>query len=357
MRVRSRCRASLALLALSGWGCGGESGSETAPAGGGPAASASTPARQGVAFVGFDASPPLVEALAQGTLQGVVVQNPYRMGDTAVRVLIDHLEGRPVEKSISTGETMVTPQNMNDPDIKPLLEAPKLEHSVDANPSGKKSKKWRVMVIPKGTTHEHWKSIHAGAAKAASDLGTVEIIWKGPQKEDDRTDQIALVDNASASGVDGIVLAPLDAEALVAPVERAVAKGIPVVIIDSALNSDKPVSYVATDNYHGGVLAAERLAEILGGQGRIILLRYMVGSASTEEREKGFTDTIARYPKITYVSNDQYAGATSDKAQGVSQSLVTRFRGRFDGVFCPNESSTSGMLRALREAGLLAPRK
>jgi ribose transport system substrate-binding protein len=279
------------------------------------------------------------------------------MGDTAVRVLVDHLEGRPVEKTISTGETMVTPQNMNDPDIKPLLQPPKLEHSVDANPSGKKVKKYRIMVIPKGTTHEHWKSIHAGAAQAAADLGTVEIVWKGPQKEDDRTEQISLVRTAAQTQVDGIVLAPLDAEALVPAVEEAIAKGIPVVIIDSALRSDKPISYVATDNYHGGVLAAERLAELLGGQGKIILMRYMVGSASTEEREKGFTDTIAKYPGISYVSDDQYAGATSDTAQKTAQSLVTKFRGRFDGVFCPNESSTSGMLRALREAGLLASRK
>jgi ribose transport system substrate-binding protein len=309
-----------------------------------------------VVFVGFDCSPPLVDALAEGELQGVVVQNPYRMGEAAVRVLVDHLEKRAVEKVVSTGETMVTPDNMGDPAIKPLLEAPKLDHSRDADASGAKSKSWRIMVIPKGTTHEHWKSIHAGAAKAAAELGTVEIIWKGPQKEDDRTDQIALVDSAAASKVDGIVLAPLDAEALVDPAERAMAKGIPVVVIDSALKSDKIVSYVATDNYHGGVLAAERLAERLQGRGKIILMRYMVGSASTEEREQGFTDTIAKYPGITYLSQDQYAGATSDTAQKTAQNLATRFKGQVDGVFCPNESSTSGMLRALREAGMLAGR-
>ena len=146
-------------------------------------------------------------------------------------------------------------------------------------------------------------------------------------------------------------------QALVDPAERAIAKGIPVVIIDSALKSDKIVSYVATDNYHGGVLAAERLAELLKGQGKIILMRYMVGSASTEEREAGFTDTIKKFPGITYLSQDQYAGATSDTAQKTAQNLATRFKGQVDGVFCPNESSTSGMLRALREAGLLAPRK
>lgn len=345
-------------LALILGGCGGgREIQDSAPVSTAKGAAGGAGADRGVIFVGFDASPPLVEALAEGTLQGVVVQNPFRMGETAVRVLVDHLRGQEVARSIATGETLVTPQNMNDPEIKPLLQPPKAEHSADANPSGKKAKTYRFMVIPKGTTHEHWKSVHAGAAHAAEELGNVEIVWKGPQKEDDRTEQIALVQTAAQTQVDGIVLAPLDAEALVPPVEEAVAKKIPVVIIDSALRSEQPISYVATDNYRGGVLAAERMAELLGGQGKIILMRYMVGSASTEEREKGFTDTIAKHPGITYVSDDQYAGATSDTAQKTAQSLVTRFRGRFDGVFCPNESSTSGMLRALREAGLLAPRK
>ena len=208
---------------------------------------------------------------------------------------------------ISTGETLVTPENMDEPEVDGAAQPaeggePDRRRSV----SGAKAKKWRVMVIPKGTTHEFWKTIHAGALKAAEELGNVEVIWQGPQKEDDRSQQIQLVQNAVAAGVDGIVLAPLDAKALVKPVEEAIAKGIPVVIIDSGLESSKIVSYVATDNYHGGVLAARRLGELLKGEGKIILLRYAVGSASTEEREKGFTDTIAKeFPKITYLSDDR----------------------------------------------------
>jgi ribose transport system substrate-binding protein len=312
-----------------------------------------------VVFVGFDVSPPLVDALERRVLHGTIAQDPYRMGQEGVRALVAHLEGREVEPVISTGETLVTPENMKEPEIEALLNPPKLEHTQNARLTGAKAKRWRVIVIPKGTTHEHWKTIHAGAAKAAEDLGTVEIVWQGPQKEDDRTDQIKLVDNAVAAGVDGIVLAPLDAEALVPPVERAIARGIPVVIIDSALNSEGPVSYVATDNYRGGVLAAERLGTLLGGRGRIILMPYMVGSASTEQREQGFRDTIReKFPEITYLTGadpntSQYAGATSDTAQATAQSLVTRFRGQVDGVFTPNESSTSGMLRALRDAGML----
>ncbi len=183
------------------------------------------------------------------------------------------------------------------------------------------------------------------------------MIWQGPQKEDERAQQIQLVQSAVATGVDGIALAPLDSKALVKPVEDAIARGIPVVVLDSGLESKKVVSYVATDNYHGGVLAARRLGEILKGEGKIILLRYAVGSESTEKREKGFTDTIAKeFPKITYLSDSEYAGATSDTAQQKAQTLAVRFKGQVDGIFCPNESSTYGMLRALDGAGMLANR-
>jgi ribose transport system substrate-binding protein len=309
-----------------------------------------------VVFVGFDASPPLVSALKQGKLQGIVVQNPYRMGQLGVKTLVEHLEKKEVPAKVSTGETLVTPENMSEPEVARLLDPPQAENRAEAGSTGEK-KKWRVMVIPKGTSHEFWKTIHAGAVKAAEELGNVEVIWQGPQKEDERSQQIQLVQNAIASGVDGIVLAPLDSRALVKPVEEAIAKDIPVVIIDSGLESAKIVSYVATDNYNGGMLAAKRLGELLKGQGKIILLRYAIGSASTEEREKGFTDVIARdFPGITYLSNTEYAGATSDTAQQKGQNLVTRFRGQIDGIFCPNESSTVGMLRAVEGAGLVAAR-
>ncbi len=321
-----------------------------------PAAESSTP-RKGVAFVGFDASEPLVDAMRQGKIQGLVVQNPLKMGELAVKTMVKHLEKRPVEPKISTGEVLVTPDNMHDPQIAKLIDPPQVENTSGASLSGAKSKKWRVIVIPKGTTHEFWKTLHAGTLNAADQLGNVDVIWQGPQKEDDRVQQIQLVQNAIAAGVDGIVLAPLDARALVDPVEAAVAKGIPVLIFDSALESTKIVSYVATDNYRGGVLAGKRMGEILKGQGKVILLRYAVGSESTEQRERGFTDTLAKdFPGISLLSDSEYAGPTSDSAQQKAQSLVTRYRGQVDGIFCANESSTFGMLRALDGAGMLVER-
>ncbi len=332
-------------------GCGESAPETAAPSPSSPTSPRSPSGR--VHLVGFDASEPLVDALKARKLDGVVVQNPLLMGELGVKALIDHLEKRPVEGVKNTGETLVTPDNMSDPKIAALVNPPKEANTSDS-PSGAKKTKYRVFVIPKGTTHEFWQSIHAGAKKAAAELGNVEIIWQGPQKEDDRLQQIQLVQNAVASGVDGIVLAPLDSKALVKPVEDAIAKNIPVVVIDSGLESKAIVSYVATDNYNGGVLAAKRLGEVLKGEGKIILLRYAVGSESTEQREKGFTDTIAKeFPKLTYLSDTEYAGATSSSAQEKAQSLITRFKGQVDGIFCPNESSTLGMLRTLEGAGLL----
>ncbi len=213
----------------------------------------------------------------------------------------------------------------------------------------------QIAVIPKGTTHEFWRSIHAGAKKAEQELVAegqkVEIIWKGPLKEDDRDQQIQLVENFTTRRVDGMVLAPLDAQALVRPVENAQDAGIPVVIIDSGLQSEKYVSFVATDNLKGGEMAGKFMAEQLGGKGKVILLRYAVGSASTENRENGFLKALEAYPEIELISSDQYAGPTRETAYQASQNLLQRFGQEVDAIFCVNENSTIGMTKALREIG------
>jgi ribose transport system substrate-binding protein len=210
--------------------------------------------------------------------------------------------------------------------------------------------KLKIAVIPKGSTHSFWKSIHAGAAKAAQEKD-VEIIWQGPQKEDDRQMQIQVVQNFISRGVDGIVLAPLDDRSLATPVSSAVKRNIPVVIIDSGLQSEDYSSFVATDNKQGGKLCAKRLAELLNGKGKVIMLRYQEGSASTAEREAGFLEGMKEYgPNIELISTNQYAGATMEKAFQASQNLLNRFA-EVDGIYCPNESSTQGMLRALQTSG------
>jgi ribose transport system substrate-binding protein len=215
---------------------------------------------------------------------------------------------------------------------------------------------YTIAVIPKGTTHEFWKSINAGAFKAREELAAqgikVDVIWKGPLREDDRDQQIQTVENFTSRRVSGIVLAPLDSRALVRPVASATRSKIPVVIIDSDLNADTYVSFVATDNYKGGVMAGEEMGRLLGGKGSVILLRYAVGSASTEAREKGFLDALkAKFPGIKLISSDQYAGPTRETSYQAAQNLLNRFGRDVDGVFCPNENSAVGMTKALRDIG------
>ena len=222
--------------------------------------------------------------------------------------------------------------------------------------------KYRIAVIPKGMTHVFWKSIHAGAVKAEQELKEsgleVEVIWKGPIKEDDRESQIRVVEDFITRGVSGIVLAPLDDAALRMPVKNAVDYGIPVVIIDSGLKSQDYTSFVATDNYIGGRKGGRRLAEILDGEGKVIMLRCHEGAASSTKREQGFLDVLKEeYPKIEVVSSNQYGGATTESAYIASENLLAPLRKpdgglTIDGIFCPNESTTFGMLRALEDSDL-----
>jgi ribose transport system substrate-binding protein len=223
-----------------------------------------------------------------------------------------------------------------------------------AGSGGATGKTITIAVVPKGTTHEFWRAIHAGAVQAAQELtasgDSVRIIWKGPLREDDREQQVQVVEGFTSQGVSGIVLAPLDDRALVRPVEEAKGAGVPTVIIDSGLQSDQIVSFVATDNYKGGELCAERLGTLLNGKGKVLVLRYQEGSASTTEREKGFIDKMkSAYPGITLVSSDQYAGATRETAKRTSENLLNRYGNELTGIFTPNESSTDGMLLALQD--------
>lgn len=216
----------------------------------------------------------------------------------------------------------------------------------------------RIALVPKGTAHDYWKSVHAGGIKAEKELSTptskVELTFRGPEREDDRDQQISLVQNLVSAKYDAIVLAPLDNAALVTPVKAAQGAGIPVVIIDSGLNGEAGkdfVSFVATDNRKGGAMGGKHLGELLGGKGKVLILRYLEGSASTNEREEGFLEAVAKFPGITVIDPKRYAGATRATAQEAAENLLAT-NPDIAGVFCPNESSTFGMLLALRSKGM-----
>jgi len=226
-----------------------------------------------------------------------------------------------------------------------------------ASCSGKRasSSTLSIAVIPKGTSHIFWQSIRAGAERAGKELG-VEIIWRGPLREDDRDSQVSEVEGFVSRGVSGIVLAPLDETALQGPVADAKGRNIPVVIFDSGLKGNDYVSFVATDNLQGGELGGDRLADAMHGKGKVILLRYAEGHDSTAKREQGFLDAMKKQTGIEVVSSNQYVGADVEGAYKRAESILSSYKKPdgslgIDGLFTPNESSTFATLRVLQDNG------
>jgi len=206
-----------------------------------------------------------------------------------------------------------------------------------------------VGVVPKGANHIFWQTVHAGAIKAAQEFG-FEIEWNAPSIETDSSRQIEIVDSMINRHLAGIVLAPVDRQALVAVVERAARAGIPVSIFDSAIDTEAIISFVATDNTEAGRMAARRMGEILGGKGKVGLVGFMPGSASTMEREHGFQDEIrTRFPGINIVGL-LFGMADRAKAMAVTENILTA-QPDLAGLFADNESSSAGAVQALKSRG------
>ena len=213
-------------------------------------------------------------------------------------------------------------------------------------PACKRDQKSVIAVIPKGRAHLFWQSVHAGAVAASWESG-VEIIWNGPPTETDYTTQLQIVEAMINRRVDAIVLAPIDKKAMVGVVERAATTGIPVVIFDSGIETDRFVSYVATDNYRAGQIAAERVGEILKGKGKVAIVATQPGAASTMEREAGFEDAVKqKFPWIRIVDK-RFGMSDYAKSLAVAENMLTAHPD-LDGMFASNESSAVGATQALK---------
>jgi ribose transport system substrate-binding protein len=214
--------------------------------------------------------------------------------------------------------------------------------------------KIKIAIIPINNTSLFWKSIHTGAKMAAMAAPDVEIIWKTPLTVNDKEQQIAIVERCITEGMSGIILAPVNDEALTNSVSKAMKKRIPVLILDSGLKG-KPgkdfISFIGIDNKKAGRFAGDQLAKLLGGKGKVVLLRIVEGQSNTTEREEGFLEEMAKHPVIKVIVQDRYVGCNVDMAKKGSMNILSQFK-EIDGIFCPNESSTIGMLLSLREANL-----
>ncbi len=218
--------------------------------------------------------------------------------------------------------------------------------------SGDDDTRPEIAVIPKSTSHRFWRAVHAGAMAAGDEFG-MRIRWKGTLEETDKSGQITILDNIVSDDVDAIALAPLDRNALVAPVRMAARKKIPVAIFDSALEGtagEDFLTFVASDNREGGRLGGHELARRMGKKGKVVMIRNEAGHASTENREEGFLEAIKQYPEIELLSVNQRAGSVT-KSQDTAVNMVDTLR-QADGIFTPNESTTEGVMLALRRQKL-----
>ncbi len=208
-----------------------------------------------------------------------------------------------------------------------------------------------IAVVPKSQALVFWQAVHAGAVAAARESG-VEIRWNGPASEIDFTRQVNIVEDFINQRVSGIVLAPTRGDSMVPIVERAAQENIPVTIFDSGINTDKYLSYVSTDNYKGGALAADRLGAILPGGGTIAVIGTVPGSVSTTERENGFRDTIAlKFPKLK-IAAFQYGMADGAKSLAVAEDILTAHPD-LAGIFCSNEPGTVGAVQGAKSKGVI----
>ena len=208
-----------------------------------------------------------------------------------------------------------------------------------------------VVFIPKSSDQDFWKFMRQGVDARIREEHGVDLIWRGPAYNDDTDSQIKILQLYAKPGVDAIIISPTDQVRLIEPAKQAVALGIKLIVVDSKLDGGLEKNFVTTDNYAAGKLAAEGLSKLLGGQGKVAIIRTVKGSASTEDRANGFIDYIKKYSPKIEISADIYAGGSSGKVYHNGGNFLKQ-RPQIDGVFTVNESASDGMLRALRKEGL-----
>jgi ribose transport system substrate-binding protein len=206
-----------------------------------------------------------------------------------------------------------------------------------------------IAVVPKASADIFWQSVHAGAVKGSWD-NRVDIVWDGPPNETDIAGEMKIMETMIDRRVDAIAVAPSDRSAFKIVVDRAAAAGIPVVIYDSGIDTDKYATFVATDNYLGGEMGADRLGEVLHGQGKIVMVKTVPGGASTTAREDGFRHELkAKFPGIQ-ILDERFGMAMISESRKVTENMLTAHPD-LDGIFSSNESGSEGAAQTLKARG------
>src|SRR5947209_16541763 len=206
-----------------------------------------------------------------------------------------------------------------------------------------------VAVIPKATGDLFWESVHAGAIKGGWE-NKVEIVWDGPPAETDIAGEMKIVETMINRQVDAIALAPSDRSAFKIVLNRAAAAHVPVIVYDSGIDSDRYVTFVATDNYLGGEIGADRIGKLLSGKGKIVMIKTTPGGASTTAREDGFRHELQRKFPGLEILDERFGMASIAQSLTVAENMLTAYPD-LNGIFASNESGTEGASQAVKARG------
>ena len=219
--------------------------------------------------------------------------------------------------------------------------------SSGSKPAGKSDKMY-IPIVSKGFQHQFWQAVKSGAEKAAAELG-VEITFEGPETESQVDKQLEMLQVALDKKPSAIGFAALDSQASLPDLQRAKDAGIPVIAFDSGVESEIPVSLVATDNIAAAGVAADKMAELIGGEGEIALIVHDMTSRTGIDRRDGFKNRIEdKYPNIKIV-DIQYGGGDHLKSTDLAKAIM-QAHPNLKGFFGANEGSAIGVINAVSEA-------
>lgn len=206
-----------------------------------------------------------------------------------------------------------------------------------------------VALVSKGFQHQFWQAVQSGAEQAAEELG-VKITFEGPDNETMVDKQIDMLAAALANKPAAIGFAALDSQAAIPLLRDADKAGIPIVAFDSGVDSDIPLATAATNNMAAAALAAEKMAEFIGGKGKVAVVAHDQTSRTGIERRDGFLDKIkADYPDIEVVTV-QYGAGDQLKSTELTKAILTA-NPDLNGIFGTNEGSAIGVVNGVTEMG------
>lgn len=208
--------------------------------------------------------------------------------------------------------------------------------------------KLKIMLIVKAEDSTFFKTVLQGAQAAGSEYN-VDIIFRGSDKEDDYETQNRLIEDAVTQNADAVVLSACDFDKTVPSAHKVMDSGIPLITIDSGINTDRDVLFIGTNNYAAGRMAAETLAELTGDEAVIGIINFEEGSGNAIERYQGFLDTIAGYPGIT-VADTRFSKSNLEAPRKATFEMLGK-NPDITAIVAFNEWTTLGAGYAIKEAG------